>query len=147
MGLGDTEGVLDAVARGFDLFDCVWPTRLARHGKVLTSRGDFSIRRAEFAKDQGPLDPGCDCFTCLRHSRAYLRHLRITGELLGHRLLSIHNLAHTLGVMRGARSAIKAGGFADFRAKVVADRGSDVGTEATPGNRFATVWRQVPEVQ
>lgn len=125
MGLGDTEGVLDAVGRGFDLFDCVWPTRLARHGKVLTSRGDYSIRRAEFTVDDRPLDPVCRCFTCAHHSRAYLRHLRMTGELLGHRLLSIHNLAHTFGVMKGARTAIAAGRFVDFKAQVVRDRSSD----------------------
>ena len=128
MGLGDVAGMLDAVARGFDLFDCVWPTRLARHGKVLTSRGDFSIRRSEFSIDQGPLDPACDCFTCRRHSRAYLRHLRVTDELLGHRLLSIHNLAYTLGVVGGARAAVASGGFAAFRREVVAGRGSDVRT-------------------
>ncbi len=126
MGLGDTEGVLDAIGRGFDLFDCVWPTRLARHGKVLTSQGDYSIRRAEFTQDERPLDPACACFTCRHHSRAYLRHLRMTGELLGHRLLSIHNLAHTLGVMEGARTAIAAGRFTEFSARVLQDRRSDV---------------------
>ena len=122
MGLGDTSGVLDAVARGFDLFDCVWPTRLARHGKVLTSRGDFSMRSAGFAADERPLDPECDCLTCTRHSRAYLRHLRNTGELLGHRLLSIHNLRYTLSLMSRARDAIFSGSFGRFRERVVADR-------------------------
>jgi queuine tRNA-ribosyltransferase len=124
MGLGDTEGVLDAVARGCDLFDCVWPTRLARHGKVLTGSGDFSIKRAEFVSDDRPLDRNCGCFTCLHHSRAYLRHLRNTGELLGHRLLSIHNLTYTFGVMEGARAAIAAGGFEAYRESVKAARAS-----------------------
>lgn len=123
MGLGDTEGVLDAVARGCDLFDCVWPTRLARHGKVLTRRGDFSIKRAEFAADDRPLDDGCPCLACARHSRAYLRHLRNTGELLGHRLLSIHNLTYTFGVMAEARAAIAAGTFGAFRMAVASARG------------------------
>jgi len=122
MGLGDTEGVLDAVARGCDLFDCVWPTRLARHGKVLTPTGDFSIRRAEFADDRAPLDPACSCRTCRNHSRSYLRHLLMTGELLVYRLLSIHNLSYTLGVMRGARDSIAAGGFDAFRTAVTAAR-------------------------
>lgn len=122
MGLGDTEGVLDAVARGCDLFDCVWPTRLARHGKVLTRAGDFSIKRAEFVSDDRPLDGDCGCFTCRHHSRAYLRHLRNTGELLGHRLLSIHNLTYTLDVMEGARTAITAGAFEAYRASVTAAR-------------------------
>ncbi|NQV08077.1 tRNA guanosine(34) transglycosylase Tgt [bacterium] len=115
MGLGDTEGVLDAVARGCDLFDCVWPTRLARHGKVLSRLGDYSIRRAEFARDGGPIDPECPCFTCTTHSRGYLRHLRVTREMLGHRLLSIHNLTYTLEVLSGAREAIAAGSLTEFR--------------------------------
>jgi len=125
MGLGDTEGVLDAVARGCDLFDCVWPTRLARHGKVLTRSGDFSIRRAEFADDPRPIDEMCPCRTCRNHSRAYLRHLRMTGELLVHRLLSIHNLTYTLGVMRGAREAVAAGRFGQFKAETTASRVRD----------------------
>ncbi|MCH7585021.1 MAG: tRNA guanosine(34) transglycosylase Tgt [Acidobacteria bacterium] len=115
MGLGDTEGVLDAVERGCDLFDCVWPTRLARHGKVLSRLGDYSIRRAEFKTDSTPIDPDCGCFTCRTHSKGYLRHLRITDELLGHRLLSIHNLAYTLGLLAGARVAIASGRLSDYR--------------------------------
>ena len=122
MGLGDTEGVLDAVARGCDMFDCVWPTRLARHGKVLTGDGDFSIRRAEHADDTAPLDPGCGCFTCATHSRAYLRHLTMTKELLGFRLLTIHNLHYTLDLMERARRAIRELRFEDFRREVGAKR-------------------------
>jgi queuine tRNA-ribosyltransferase len=124
MGLGDTEGVLDAVARGCDLFDCVWPTRLARHGKVLSRLGDYQIRRAEFAEDDQPIDPDCGCAACRHHSRAYLRHLRVTGELLGHRLLSIHNLTYTLDVLAGARVAIAAGSFEVYRREVAAARGT-----------------------
>src|SRR5919106_2135696 len=81
MGLGDTDGILDAISRGADLFDCVIPTRLARHGKVLTRHGDFNLKVAEYEADSGPLDPDCDCHTCANHSRAYLRHLVRTGEL------------------------------------------------------------------
>ena len=122
MGLGDTEGVLDAVERGCDLFDCVWPTRLARHGKVLSRLGDYSIRRSEFAEDDGPIDPDCSCLTCQTYTRAYLRHLRVTEELLGHRLLSVHNLTYTLGVLAGARDAIVAGRFAQYRKTVSHER-------------------------
>jgi queuine tRNA-ribosyltransferase len=122
MGLGDTEGVLDAVARGCDLFDCVWPTRLARHGKVLSRAGDYSIRRAEFAADPDPIDPDCPCLTCARYSRGYLRHLKATGELLGHRLLTIHNLTYTLGVLSGARRAIERGCFEEYRSELAVAR-------------------------
>lgn len=124
MGLGDTEGILDAVERGCDLFDCVWPTRLARHGKVLSRLGDYSIRRAEFKADSNPIDPDCGCFTCRTHSKGYLRHLRITDELLGHRLLSIHNLAYTLGLLADARVAIASGRFSTYRDELMRSRAS-----------------------
>jgi len=124
MGLGDTEGVLGAVERGCDLFDCVWPTRLARHGKVLSRLGDYSIRRAEFAADLDPIDPECGCFTCTTHSRGYLRHLRVVDELLGHRLLSIHNLFYTHGVLAEARLAIADGRFRGFRTELEESRAS-----------------------
>jgi queuine tRNA-ribosyltransferase len=119
MGLGDTTGVLDAVARGCDLFDCVWPTRLARHGKVLSRLGDFSVRRAEFADADRPIDPECGCSTCARFSLGYLRHLRVTGEMLGHRLLSIHNLSYTFQMLQGARTAIAQGRFETYRQGIV----------------------------
>ena len=133
MGLGDTEGVLDAVERGYDLFDCVLPTRLARHGKVLSRLGDYSVRRVEFAAAERPIDPDCGCLTCRNHSLAYLRHLRVTGELLGQRLLSIHNLSYILGVLSGARKAIVAGGFTPFRAELTASR-----VRHSPGDGYAT---------
>ncbi len=130
MGLGDTEGVLDAVERGCDLFDCVWPTRLARHGKVLSRLGDYSIRRAEFAGDGAPIDEECPCLTCRRYSRAYLRHLHATGEMLGPRLLSVHNLTFTLRVLAGCREAISSGGFLAYRSGLLAGRAS--GPSETP---------------
>ncbi len=114
MGLGDTEGILDSVARGVDLFDCVLPTRLARHGKALTRNGDFSVKRAEWSIDTKPLDESCNCIACRRHSRGYIRHLFVTKEFLGPRLLSIHNLTYTLDLMRRIREAIAAGEFAEF---------------------------------
>lgn len=122
MGLGDPEGVLDAVARGVDLFDCVWPTRLARHGKVITSLGDYNIRLAGFAEDGGPLDPECPCPTCRIYPRGYLRHLAVTKELSLARLLSVHNLVATHRLLEGARSAIEAGRFAEFHRRSVARR-------------------------
>lgn len=127
MGLGDTEGVLDAVERGCDLFDCVWPTRLARHGKVLSRLGDYSIRRAELATAGGPIDPDCGCSTCAAYSIGYLRHLHMTGELLGMQLLSIHNLAYTLGVMADARAAISGGTFGPYRAALTRSRANPTG--------------------
>ncbi len=132
MGLGDTEGVLAAIGRGADLFDCVWPTRLARHGKVLTAQGDFSIRRREHAGDERPLAPDCRCLTCATYSRGYLRHLRVTGELSAHRLLSIHNLTYTLDLMAGARAAIGAGKLAAYTAAVTAARVSPESGDALP---------------
>lgn len=124
MGLGDSEGVLDAIARGCDLFDCVWPTRLARHGKIITRAGDYGLKRAEFANDPAPLSEDCDCSTCATYSRAYLGHLLKTKELAVYRLLSIHNLAYTLQLLTEARGAIEAGRFDDFRAQVARDRAS-----------------------
>lgn len=122
MGLGDAEGVLEAIDRGADLFDCVWPTRLARHGRVLTPDGDYNLRRAEFTRDERPLDAECPCLTCRTHSRAYLRHLLVTRELSLHRLVTIHNLTYTLGLLRDARRAIAAGDYASFREATVARR-------------------------
>ncbi len=122
MGLGDTEGILDCVARGVDMFDCVLPTRLARHGKVLSADGDFSIKRAEWARDTSPIDPNCDCVACRRYSRGHLRHLFATKEFLGPRLLSIHNLTYTLHLMQRIRHAIAGGKFESFRAETIARR-------------------------
>ncbi len=122
MGLGDTEGLLDAIARGCDLFDCVIPTRLARHGKALHPDGDISMKRNEWRNHAGPIDDECRCLVCGRYTRGYLRHLFNTGELLGPRLLTIHNLHYTLELLRRARTAIADGDFASFREVVVARR-------------------------
>jgi queuine tRNA-ribosyltransferase len=122
MGLGDPEGLLDAIARGADMFDCVIPTRLARHGRVLTGNGDFNLKRAGFENDSLPIDPECKCPTCVRHSRAYLRHLFKSGEITGHRLLTIHNLWYIHGLMNDAAEAITRGGFDRFAVDTVARR-------------------------
>ncbi len=128
MGLGDTQGILEAVARGADMFDCVLPTRLARHGKVLTSAGDLSIKSAPFETDGAPIEADCGCLTCKRYSRAYLRHLFRMNEISAHRLLSIHNLSYTLRLVRGAREAIIDGSFKDFAEAVGGRRGSSYRT-------------------
>lgn len=114
MGLGDTDGLLDAIARGADMFDCVIPTRLARHGRALTAEGDFNVNKTEFSNDQSPLDPDCRCLTCSRYSRAYLRHLIRMNELSVHRLLTIHNLTYTLELIAGARRAIADGTLTQY---------------------------------
>ncbi len=122
MGLGDTEGMLAAIARGVDLFDCVIPTRLARHGKALTRNGDISITRAEWVQDDTPLDDACSCLTCRRYSRGYLRHLYTTTEPLADRLLTLHNLTYTFDLLGSARTAITDGRFNEFQQQVVAAR-------------------------
>ncbi len=114
MGLGDPEGLLDAVARGVDMFDCVLPTRHARHGKVMTATGDLNIRNQQYELDTAPLDSSCDCLTCTSYSRAYLRHLFRMKEISAMRLLSIHNLSFLTNLMRDARAAISNGRFASF---------------------------------
>jgi queuine tRNA-ribosyltransferase len=127
MGLGDTEGMLDAVQRGVDLFDCVLPTRLARHGKALTRAGDMSIKRAEWDNDGSPIEEGCPCVTCRRYSRAYVRHLHRTKELLGQRLLTLHNLTYTYRLMADIRTHIDAGTFDDWRSEVIGLRRQGIG--------------------
>jgi len=109
MGVGDPIGIVEAVARGVDLFDCVLPTRLARHGSVLTNGGRLQIRNAAFATDDQPLDPACGCAMCGRYSRAYARHLLQVGEPTALHILTWHNLAWTLGLVRRTADAVRAG--------------------------------------
>lgn len=116
MGLGRPEDLLDGVAAGIDLFDCVVPTRNARHGNLFTSEGVLSIRQSRYRDDPAPPDPDCDCPTCRTTSRAYLRHLIHTGESLGKRLATLHNLRFYLRLLERARDAIAAGRFEAFRA-------------------------------
>ena len=114
MGVGTPEEIVQYVARGVDMMDCVLPTRAARHGLLFTSEGRVTIKNARYAKDEGPLDPRCNCKVCQRYSRAYLRHLYSSNELLAQVLNTIHNLAYYLDTMRRVRQAIKAGEFATF---------------------------------
>jgi queuine tRNA-ribosyltransferase len=115
MGIGDPEGILEAIARGIDMFDCVLPTRTARTGSALTWDGRLNLRNARFARDEAPLDEGCLCPACTRFSRAYLRHLVNQQELLGHRLLTLHNLRFVLDLVAGARTAIERGELESYK--------------------------------
>jgi queuine tRNA-ribosyltransferase len=115
MGIGDAEGILEVVEAGVDLFDCVLPTRTARTGSALTASGRINLRGARFARDERPLEEGCDCAACSRFTRAYIRHLVNQNELLGLRLLSLHNLRFVLALTRGAREAIQRGTFDAYK--------------------------------
>jgi queuine tRNA-ribosyltransferase len=115
MGIGDPEGVLEVIARGVDMFDCVLPTRTARTGSALTREGRLNLRNAGFARDERPLEEGCRCPACSRFSRAYIRHLVNQQEILGLRLLSLHNLRFLLDLVAGAREAIERGEFLTWK--------------------------------
>jgi len=115
MGVGTPQDLVEAVARGVDMFDCVLPTRNGRTGQAFTSRGKLNIKNAQWTSDSRPLDESCECSVCRRHSRAYLRHLYMTGEMLASVLLSHHNLAFFLDTMRSVRQAIRSGDFPTFR--------------------------------
>ena len=112
MGVGSPEDLWEGVERGIDLFDCVLPTRLARNGAVLTRQGRLNLRNAQFARDPGPIEEGCTCYTCRHFSRAYLRHLLKAGEILGLRLNSVHNVHFMLDLAREIRNALLEGTFA-----------------------------------
>jgi len=115
MGVGTPEDLIEAVARGVDMFDCVLPTRNGRTGQAFTSRGKLNIKNARYALDQKPLDEDCACSVCRRHTRAFIRHLYQSGEMLASMLLTHHNLAFFLDTMKGVRQAIRSGQFAKFR--------------------------------
>jgi queuine tRNA-ribosyltransferase len=115
MGVGTPEDLIEAVARGVDMFDCVLPTRNGRNGQAFTSRGKLNIKNARYALDQNPLDESCGCSVCGRHTRAFIRHLYQSGEMLASILLTHHNLAFFLDTMKRVRQAIRSGQFAKFR--------------------------------
>ena len=119
MGIGDPEGILEVIARGIDMFDCVLPTRTARTGSALTWEGRLNLRNARFARDPRPLDEDCPCPACSRFSRAYLRHLVNQQEILGLRLLSLHNLRFVLNLTAGARTAIERGELRGYIAEAL----------------------------
>ena len=115
MGAGTPEDLVECVARGIEMFDCVLPTRNARNGQLFTSQGRINIKNAKYAEDDGPLDPQCGCYTCRHHSRAYLRHLFMAGEMTAGTLNTLHNLSFYLDTMRRIRDAIVFRTFDNFR--------------------------------
>jgi queuine tRNA-ribosyltransferase len=120
MGVGYPYQLIEGIARGVDMFDCVIPTRLARHGNAFISNGDtIPVKAGRYAEDMGPVDPDCDCYTCTNFSRAYIRHLMNVGEVLGIRLLTIHNMIYFEKFMAQIRDAIRTGTFNSFRARHV----------------------------
>ena len=119
MGVGTPEDLVDAVARGVDMFDCVLPTRNGRTGQAFTSRGKLNVKNAQWATDDRPLDNACRCSVCVRHSRAYLRHLHTAGEMLAGVLITHHNLAFFLDTMRHVRQSIRSGDFPKFRREFI----------------------------
>jgi queuine tRNA-ribosyltransferase len=121
MGVGAPEDLLEGVARGVDLFDCVLPTRLARNAALFTREGRLNIRNAQFERDSAPIEDGCACYTCRHFSRAYLRHLFKARELLAYRLATIHNVHFLLCLMRDMRAAVAQGRFLAFKAGLLAE--------------------------
>jgi len=119
MGLGDAAGMVEAVARGVDLFDCVLPSRVARHASALTDGGRINLRNARWVTDDEPLQPGCPCPTCRRHSKAFISHLFRVNEPTALRLTTVHNLAWTVALVAGMRAAIEEGTFAALRDRVL----------------------------
>jgi queuine tRNA-ribosyltransferase len=128
MGLGNPTSLVESISLGVDMFDCVLPTRIARNGLALTTIGKINIRNARYARDFSPLDPGHDCYVCSNYTRAYLRHLVQSNEILGARLLTWHNLAYLIDVMRGAREAILGDRFAEFRDAYLTEHEREFGT-------------------
>jgi queuine tRNA-ribosyltransferase len=122
MGIGTPEDLVEGVARGMDMFDCVLPTRNARNGMAFTDTGRVVIKNAGYARDPGPLSPDCRCYACRHYSRAYLRHLFISREILAYRLLTLHNLYYYFELMARMRQALAAGCFADFHRDFYAKR-------------------------
>ncbi len=133
MGLGTPPQIIEMIARGIDMFDCVLPTRLARNGTAFTASGTLNLKNAPFAEDPSPIEPGCECHACRHFSRAYLRHLVKAEEILGLRLISIHNLHFYLNLTRQARAHILAGTFQEFRETFVANYKSHTESTKDPG--------------
>ena len=135
MGVGSPEDLVESVMRGVDVFDCVLPTRVARNGAALTRTGRINLRNLQHAADPRPLEEGCTCYTCTHFSRAYIRHLVKASQILGHQLLSLHNLHLLLTIMREMRAAILDGTFADYASAFLAGyqpAGSHKGARRNP---------------
>ena len=124
MGVGSPDCILEGVARGIDMFDCVLPTRIARNGTALTPKGKLVIRNAEYAEDYAPIDESCDCYACRNYSRAYLRHLINVNEILGGRMISLHNLKYLTSLMEKIKEAIMNDRLLDFLKETLANLGN-----------------------
>ena len=127
MGIGSIDEILDGVSQGVDMFDCVLPTRIARHGSLMTSKGRVNIREAKYKEDFSPLDPECDCYCCKNYTKAYLRHLYVCDETFGKRLLSIHNIRFLIKMMEGARRAIQEDRFLEYKKEFMDKFGDERG--------------------
>jgi queuine tRNA-ribosyltransferase len=127
MGVGSLDYILGGIERGVDMCDCVLPTRIARHGALMTSNGRVNIKDACYKNDFTPLDPNCDCYTCTHYTKAYLHHLQMCGEEFGKRLNSIHNIRFLVKLMEEARLAIQQDRFAEFKAEAIARYGDERG--------------------
>jgi queuine tRNA-ribosyltransferase len=140
MGVGFPEDLVEAIGRGVDMFDCVAPTRNGRNGAVWIYReGSINIKGTRFARDPGPLDPECDCYTCRTYTRAYLRHLWVAGEALCLRLLSIHNLRFLVSLAERAREAVLAGRYDAWSREWLAGYGSERHTTGSPAPRTSEI--------
>ena len=123
MGVGTPDCLVEGVARGVDMFDCVFPTRVARNGMAMTRKGRVTVKNATYTRDWGPIEEGCQCYTCRNYSRAYIRHLYKAEEILAFRLVSYHNLYFLLNFMRDMRAAILEDRFPAFREEFWASYG------------------------
>lgn len=123
MGVGSPGAILDAIERGIDMFDCVLPTRIARHGTAMTTHGRLLLKNKEFERDFTPVDDRCDCYCCKNYTKAYIRHLLKANEILAYRLLSIHNINFLLRLTEGARKAIKEDRFLEYKEQVYKEYG------------------------
>ncbi len=127
MGVGSLDYILGAIEKGVDMMDCVLPTRIARHGTLMTHNGRINIKNTKYKEDFGPLDHECNCYTCRNYTRAYLRHLYVADESFGKRLLSLHNTAFLLEIAKGAREAIKENRFKEYKEEVLRKYGDSRG--------------------
>ncbi len=127
MGVGSLDYILGGIERGIDMFDCVLPTRIARHGALMTSSGRINIKKAEYRDDFSPLDPECDCYTCKNYSKAYLHHLNRVDEEFGKRLNSLHNIRFLIKVVEGARKAIQEDRFLEYEKEILEKYGDSRG--------------------
>lgn len=127
MGVGSLDYILEGIAKGIDMMDCVLPTRIARHGTLMTHNGRVNIKNEKYKEDFTPLDKECDCYTCKNFTKAYLRHLYVSNETFGQRLLSIHNLRFLISIVEGAREAIKEDRFLEYKNEILKKYGDSRG--------------------